>query len=252
MSTATLLICSAWLRNVDVSARAVRRGSPQLSLAGRAGASLRTSKSFVACGLAQSDEPIRGRAGEAPDVSRFDALQSSNVPREAGLASGQSPLTHRRPAPGLGSNRLKPTARLLAIGLCIACSAPSQAQEVAAGGLELPPAVVTAPASEPPASPSRTIGGSGPGPCVQVDIAGHRAGHLECASQELEAAARVARREADAVRNISVPEAGSPDVQVGVASRAGARLRLRENFGKSVRPPAVPPPVFTTPGARQP
>jgi hypothetical protein len=127
----------------------------------------------------------------------------------------------------------------------IATAAVAQDRSGEAPTLELDPAEVRAEPS--PSAASHTIGGPPPGPCVQVDIAGHRAGHLECASQELEEAARLARREADAARNISVPEAGSPDVQVGVASRAGTRLRLRENFGVSIRPPAAPPPVFTNP-----
>lgn len=120
------------------------------------------------------------------------------------------------------------------------------AQEPARPVLALPPAVVRA---EPePASPApRTIGGTQAAPCVQVDVAGNRAGHLECASRVLEDAARVARREAEAARNVTVPQAGSPDVQVGVASRAGTRLRLRENFGVSIRPPAVAPPAYPTP-----
>ncbi|ETI64128.1 hypothetical protein C100_09000 [Sphingobium sp. C100] len=87
---------------------------------------------------------------------------------------------------------------------------------------------------------------------MQVDIAGHRAGHLDCATQRLEEAARIARRDADAARDLSVAQAGSPDVQVGVASRAGTRLRLRENFGVSIRPPAVSPPVVTNPMGRRP
>lgn len=198
MSTAPLLICSAWLRNVDVRPAALRRRSPGRPWAGR------------------------------------------------------SLLTRRMLVPGAGRKRLKPAVWFLAAGLCLTGSIRGRAQEVASDVLDLPPAVVTAPASGPPTSPSRTIAGSGPSPCVRVDIAGHRAGHLECASRELEAAARVARRDSDAARNIPLPEAGSPDVQLGIASRAGTRLRLRGNFGKSVRPPAAPPPVFTPPGARRP
>lgn len=91
------------------------------------------------------------------------------------------------------------------------------------------------------------IGGSPPQPCIEVDIAGHRAGHLDCASQALEEAARIARRQAETARDVSVAHAGSPDVQVGVAIRAGTRLRLRENFGISVRPPAVAPPAYPAP-----
>jgi len=106
----------------------------------------------------------------------------------------------------------------------------------------------TAPLSASVEAERRTrIGGTAPQPCVVVDIAGHRAGHLDCATQVLGEAARIARRDAEAARDVSVAQAGSPDVRVGVASRAGTRLRLRENFGVSIRPPAAPTPVFTNP-----
>jgi hypothetical protein len=97
-----------------------------------------------------------------------------------------------------------------------------------------------------------TIGDPPPAPCVQVDIAGHRAGHLDCATQALTQAGKDARRQAEAARGIPVAQAGSPDVVVGVASRAGTRLRLRENFGVSVRPPTVPTPVQPNPMGRRP
>ncbi|MCG2842566.1 hypothetical protein L6Q21_16445 [Sandaracinobacter sp. RS1-74] len=89
-------------------------------------------------------------------------------------------------------------------------------------------------------------------PCVVVDIAGERAGHLDCATQALTEAARIAQREAQASRDVSVAQAGSPDLEVGVASRSGTRLRLRENFGVSIRPPAVSAPVSTNPMGRRP
>jgi hypothetical protein len=88
-------------------------------------------------------------------------------------------------------------------------------------------------------------------PCVIVDVAGHRAGHLDCAAQTLTRAARRARRDAEAARAVTVAQAGSPDVQVGVASRSGTRLRLRERFGVSVRPPAAPARVPSSPLGRR-
>ena len=98
------------------------------------------------------------------------------------------------------------------------------------------------------------IGGkpAGNGPCVQVEVAGHLAGHLDCATERLAEAVRLARRDAETSRQLSVAQAGSPDVEVGVASRAGTRLRLRENFGVSIRPPAVSPPIATNPMGRRP
>ncbi|MBN9505342.1 MAG: hypothetical protein J0I69_04880 [Altererythrobacter sp.] len=106
----------------------------------------------------------------------------------------------------------------------------------------------------PPAPAQTRIGGAKADavPCVQVEIAGHRAGHLECATQALNEAARIARRDAEAARDLTVAQAGSPDLEVGVASRSGTRLRLRENFGVSIRPPAVSPPVATNPMGRRP
>ncbi|QYC10699.1 hypothetical protein [Brevundimonas nasdae] len=82
------------------------------------------------------------------------------------------------------------------------------------------------------------------GPCVQVDVGGYRAGHLDCAVQRLQAAAR--QSQAQARTGIDVPTAGAPDVQVGVASQSGVSLRLGPNLGVSAqawRPdrPAAPP-----------
>jgi hypothetical protein len=149
---------------------------------------------------------------------------------------------------GIGRRSIHQAAvvTLLAV-LAASVPAVAKAQDRAAPPpvLNLPPAEVRASAD--PADSARTIGGSGPAPCVQVDIAGHRAGHLDCATQALEDSARAAHREAEATRNISVAGAGSPDVEVGVASRAGTRLRLRQNFGVAIRPPAAPPPVFNNP-----
>lgn len=102
------------------------------------------------------------------------------------------------------------------------------------------------------AEPAARIGGTPPkGPCVQVDIAGHRAGHLDCASQALQEAGRVAQRQARAAIDISIAGAGSPDTEVGVASLPGSRLRMGRNLGRSVypdRPNRTPPP--NRPGSR--
>ncbi|HEX7853760.1 MAG TPA: hypothetical protein VF503_08710 [Sphingobium sp.] len=82
-----------------------------------------------------------------------------------------------------------------------------------------------------------------PSPCVAVDIGGERAGHLDCAAQRLEEAARIARIEAGVAQGIAVPQAGSPDVRVGVSSLSGTRLRMGRNLGQSVHPsrPVVTP-----------
>lgn len=103
------------------------------------------------------------------------------------------------------------------------------------------------PASTTPAAtqPAR-IGGPAPGPCVTVDIAGHRAGHLECATDRLQAAADTAQAQTRSAIETPVIGAGSPDVQTGVANQTATRLRMGNSFGTSVQPqrpgrPAYPP-----------
>lgn len=73
-------------------------------------------------------------------------------------------------------------------------------------------------------------------PCVVVEVGGTRSGDLECAARLAAQAARIARAQADAIRNLSVVRAGSPDVRVGVSSLTGTRLRMGGNLGVSVRP----------------
>lgn len=96
-----------------------------------------------------------------------------------------------------------------------------------------------------PASPAR-IGSSAPGPCVEVEVAGHRAGHLDCATRKLEQAGRKAQEQARAGIDTPVPRAGSADTTVGVASLPGSRLRMGNALGNSVHPqrparPLLPP-----------
>lgn len=96
----------------------------------------------------------------------------------------------------------------------------------------------------PPQTPVITVLPATGGPCVQVDVGGYRAGHLDCAVQRLQAAARQSQAQARA--GIDVPAAGASDVQVGVASQSGASLRLGPNLGVSAqawRPerPVTPP-----------
>lgn len=103
--------------------------------------------------------------------------------------------------------------------------------------------------------PAPTLAQSAPedtatSPCVVVDIAGHRAGNLDCAAAALEAAARTAQTRARA--GFEVPDARAPDVVTGVASRSATRQRLGTNFGTSVRPARPHPPVYANPiGSRR-
>ena len=94
---------------------------------------------------------------------------------------------------------------------------------------------VTPLAADPPTGP-RIGGTSSAKPCVIVDIVGHRAGDIDCAAARLQAAARIARSQSDTMRDTPVAGAGSPDVQVGVSSLSGSRLRMGRNLGVSVRP----------------
>lgn len=101
------------------------------------------------------------------------------------------------------------------------------------------------------AAPSTPISGvtvgaapSAAGPCVQVDVGGYRAGHLDCAIQALQAAAR--QSQARARSGVDAPVAGATDVRLGVASLAGAGLRMGPNLGVSAqawRPPRFAPPA---------
>lgn len=82
--------------------------------------------------------------------------------------------------------------------------------------------------------PVRIGGKPAPGPCVIVDIAGDRAGHLDCATDRLQEAARTAQARSNAGIDADVAAAGSPDVRVGVAHQAATRLRMGDGFGRSV------------------
>ena len=87
-------------------------------------------------------------------------------------------------------------------------------------------------------------------PCVVVEVGGARSGDLECAARQAAQAARIARAQADAIRNLSAVRAGSPDVRVGVTSLSGSRLRMGSNLGVSVRP-ARPTATPVNPMGRQ-
>lgn len=92
--------------------------------------------------------------------------------------------------------------------------------------------------------PMRIGGEVAPQLCVHVDIAGYKAGHLDCATRQLEEAARLAQSEARAGIDAPIPKAGSPDAQLGVAHQTATRLRMGNALGRSVHPerPASRPP----------
>lgn len=124
-----------------------------------------------------------------------------------------------------GPSGRSPAGRACAVLMLLAVPAAAAAQE--------PP--------RPAASPAPVVGVAVPdAPCVQVEVGGARVGHLDCASQALQAAARAAQAEARAPFDVTVPEAGSPDASIGVSSLSGARLRLGPALGVSVRRPTPP------------
>ena len=85
--------------------------------------------------------------------------------------------------------------------------------------------------------------------CIQVEVGGERVGHLECASEALQAAARVARDQARAPLKTPTPGVGSPDAMVGVSTVSGARLRLGPALGTSGHRPGQGP-ATPAPGVR--
>jgi hypothetical protein len=242
MSTATLLILSARLRGF---ARADRSLDPAPSVPsfGRG----RVTRGAAPSSILFRRIPFRqGPAGNMPPRATLPVRRLISPLACAGARSVSFPRA-----------RVLVSAGLLSIAALGMSGAGARAQQAEPNtpqlpAMTLPPVRVEAKA-EPDGTATR-IGGKPAhnAPCVQVDIAGYRAGHLDCATQRLEEAARIARRDADAARDVSVAQAGSPDVQVGVASRAGTRLRLRENFGVSIRPPVVTTSMPTNTMGRRP
>jgi len=231
MSTTTLLIVTARLRSI---ARPDGRQHPASSVP-PSGRSRVTGHG--ASWLAQFRQQGTGnRSQRALPVLRL------STPLETLAGAGWFPL---------------PRVRLLALASLFILLSPAMpthsalaqqaGQPATPPTLELPVLRVEADA---PQSASRTIGGNAPtGPCVIVDIAGDRAGHLDCATQRLQDAARTAQSEARAAIDAPVIGAGSPDVQTGVAHEGATRLRMGNALGRSVyperpasRPPRVPRP----------
>lgn len=133
---------------------------------------------------------------------------------------------HRGPQCRLGPPALSLSGRTLIFGLLACLTMPVAAQ----------PATAEQQTEQAEKSEQRIPARQAPSPCVAVDIGGQRAGHLDCAVQRLEEAARIGRIEAGVARGFSVPAAGSPDVRVGVSSLSGIRLRMGGNLGTFVRP----------------
>lgn len=127
---------------------------------------------------------------------------------------------------------------------------PAAVAQTAPDAVQGPVAQPNGPIQSPPA---RRIGAPPtPDLCIQVDIAGYRAGHVDCAAQSLEAAAKAAQQRARARPDMTAPDARSADVVTGVANRTATRQRMGNTFGVSVRPQRPQPPVFAPPlGSRR-
>lgn len=130
--------------------------------------------------------------------------------------------------------------RIAIIGsMCVSLAWPAQAQSQASR-LQV----------EDPATHANEAGGSSQinsDVCVQVDVGGHRAGHLDCVTQRLNDAVRKAQGVTPSGRAVNVPSARSTDVVTGVANATATRQRMGNSFGVGVKPqrPAqtVPPPL---------
>lgn len=264
MSTSTLLIVSASLRFHWRSGR-FERPSPSEILSGRGWTSTSSiqNSAVVDGGLLSRSPKDRQQPLAAAEAGAVRGRQHPSRPAGAALAIGQRLLTlstilrsgsrqflHRTEAasPSAISPRGRVSLACLSFGLlCFANAA--LAQEAASGTDQSAPDIILPPVTvqaEPSAAEPARIGGPAPGPCVTVDIAGHRAGHLECATDRLQAAADTAQAQTRSAIDTPVIGAGSPDVQTGVANQTATRQRMGNTFGTSVHPqrpnrPILPP-----------
>ena len=98
-------------------------------------------------------------------------------------------------------------------------------QDVPARSVETPPRTIGS-------KPSRRITDV----CVKVDLAGHKAGDLECSAQALDAAVKSAQQRARMTANLAAADARSADVVTGVANQTATRQRMGNSYGVSARP----------------
>lgn len=270
MSTSTLLIVSASLRFHWRGGR-FERPSPSEVLTGRGWTSTPfiQNSAVIDGGVLSRSPKDRQRPLAAAEAGAVRVRQHPSRPAGAALAIGRRLLTlstilrpgarqflRRMEAASPSVSPLYGRVSLALLVLCLtSAGSTAMAQDAAPAAeprepdLVLPPVTVEA---EPIANPPQTrIGGPAPGPCVTVDIAGHRAGHLECATDRLQAAADTAQAQSRSAIETPVIGAGSPDVQTGVANQTATRQRMGNTFGTSVHPQRpnrpVPPPRGGTP-----
>lgn len=225
MSTATLLFVSTWLRTIAPADRCPHPAS-SVALSGRS----RVTRSIAAMSLNGF-------------TTLFQRLR-------VGIRSLRFPFARLtvRPLACASARLLLSRARVFSLGGLLALVPAGSTQAQSPPELASPEAAPSTQGGE--ASGAREpvrIGGEAPAtPCVEVEVAGYKAGHLDCATRRLTEAARIAREQARAGMDMPVPEAGSPDVQVGVANQTATRLRMGDALGRSVnperpnRPPAGP------------
>lgn len=77
--------------------------------------------------------------------------------------------------------------------------------------------------------------------CVVVDVAGERAGVLDCTNRDLDAAARLGRAKAAIVAPRLPHDVRSNPHALGLANTAATRNRLGNQWGKGTRPLPVSP-----------
>lgn len=230
MSTACLLFCSTWLREYRAAPRRIRLALPAVrAWRGRAQAGRMAELLFAVIRRGQAGS---GRSGH-PHAGPAQSMAG------AGASTSQCARVPFLPLDLAKTCRLGRGSALTAM-LMIACPAAdvqAQSEETTAERSQSLPA--NAEIEE-----RRRIGGDPiPEPCIVVDIAGHTAGHLDCATLRLQEAANLAQSEARAGIDAPVPRAGSPDTEVGVAHEAATRLRMGSALGHSVTPerPVRPP-----------
>ncbi|SNT29587.1 hypothetical protein [Sphingopyxis indica] len=241
MSTATLLILSARLRSLSEAGRH-EHPAPPVVHAGRSRVTRRVAQPLrfqqAGAGTDRSRSPLSGRSDHAPAGRERPAVVAGARELPSRVRDGLFAAI----AAGLA-------AALLLVGAPARSQVAGETSDAREPDIVLPP--VTVEAGPVTSAPATRIGGPPPGPCVTVDIAGHRAGHLECATDRLQAAAETAQAQTRSAIETPVIGAGSPDIQTGVANQTATRLRMGNTLGHSVHPQRpnrpVPPPRGGTP-----
>lgn len=260
MATATLLLLSASLRTRPLGAQE-RPASPALTGRGRHG---HRQDDRQGCHQA-SRSPTRMHVLHKLFTDRYAARETFDS-----LSGSWRRTDGAGPPPTVGADACSNSLNIRAgLGLSLAlivlliggpalaqAAPPADAPTGSAPAGTVPATPAGVPAATPPGTPQRV--GSVlrvDGPCVIVDIAGHRAGYLDCAAWKLQAAARTAQ--AQTRGGLDVTDARSPDTSTGVASQTATRERMGNAFGVSVHPQrpvagSTTGPLFPTRGGTAP